>query len=185
VNDASGMQELRLRKKLILLFLFFSIVPLTAISIAAYIAGKNLIHDAVVSHLQSITRTKSRTVEVFMDERVSDLQLLADMASNVKLKGNETIAKQMRDIMTRYGVYKRLEIVDSALNVDIAVGLESIVGDCGYRQTCLAEALIGRQYKGDIFLSSQANEPALAICIPIQERSEQINKALIGYVSFN
>lgn len=185
MNDASGMQELRLRKKLILLFLFFSIVPLTAISIAAYITGKNLIHDAVVSHLQSITRTKSRTVEAFMDERISDLQLLADMASNGNLKGNEALLKQMRDIIARYSVYKRLEIVNSTLSVEIAVGPEGIAGDCGYRQTCLAEAIIGRQYKGDIFLSSQTEEPALAICVPILQKSKEINKALIGYVSFN
>jgi signal transduction histidine kinase len=184
VNDASGVQELRLRKKLILLFLFFSIVPLTAISIAAYITGKDLIHDAVVSHLQSITRSKSRTVEAFMDERVSDLQLLADMASNGNLKGDDTILKQMRDIMARYRVYKRLEIVNGNMNVQIAVGLESIAGDCGYRQTCLSEALIGRQYKGDIFLSSQTEEPALAICIPIREESRRVDKAVIGYVSF-
>jgi signal transduction histidine kinase len=179
------MQELRLRKKLILLFLFFSIVPLSAISIAAYITGKNLIHDAVVSHLQSITHAKSRTVEAFMDERVSDLQLLADMASSGNTKGDDAILDQMRDIMARYGVYKRLEIVNSALNAEIAVGIESIARDCGYRQTCVSEALMGRQYKGDIFLSSQTEEPALAICVPVLQRSKQIDKAIIGYVSFS
>ena len=179
------MQELRLRKKLILLFLFFSIVPLTAISIATYITGKDLIHDAVVSHLRSITRTKSRTVEAFMDERVSDLQLLADMASNGNAKGDDAILDQMRDIMARYGVYKRLEIVNSTLDIQSAVGMESIARDCGYRQACMSEALMGRQYKGDIFLSSQTNEPALAICVPVLQRSEQIDKAIIGYVSFS
>lgn len=185
MNDASGIQGLRLRKKLILLFLFFSIVPLTAISIAAYITGKGLITNAVVAHLQSITRTKSRTVKTFMEERISDLQLLADMASNGNLKGDEAILRQMRDIMSRHEVYKRLEIVNSALGVEIAVGPESIAGDCGYRQTCLSEALIGRQYKGDIFLSSQTHEPALAMCVPILGRSKQVDRALIGYVSFN
>jgi signal transduction histidine kinase len=184
VNDISGMQGLRLRKKLILLFLFFSIVPLTAISIAAYITGKDLIRDAVVSHLHSITRAKSRTVQSFMEERVSDLQLLADMSSNGDVNGSETMLRQMRNVMARYGVYKRLEIVKSNLEVETAVGPESIAGDCGYRQSCLADALIGRQYRGRIFLWSQTNEPALAISVPIREKSRQVDKALIGYVSF-
>jgi signal transduction histidine kinase len=120
-----------------------------------------------------------------MDERVSDLQLLADMASNGNMKGDDAILNQMRDIMARYGVYKRLEIVNSTLDIQIAVGMESIARDCGYRQACVSEALVGRQYKGDIFLSSQTEEPALAICIPIQEKSKAIDKAIIGYVSFS
>jgi signal transduction histidine kinase len=119
-----------------------------------------------------------------MDERISDLRLLADMASNGELKGDENLQRQMRDIMTRYGVYKRLEIVGSSLDVLIAAGPESIAGNCNYRQTCIEEALIGREYRGDIFLWKQKDEPLLAICVPIREKSSQVEKTVIGYVSF-
>ncbi len=184
MNSPAGMQEMRLRKKLILLFLFFSLVPLTAVGIGAYLVGKNLIHDAVVSHLQSVVHAKSRTVEAFMGERESDLRLLADQASNGDLKDNEALLRQMRDIMTRYGVYKRLEIVDSSSNVLLAVGPESAVEDYDYRQSCLAEALMGREHRGNIFLCKRLNEPVLAICVPIRDKSRQVEKAVIGYVSF-
>ena len=184
MNDASGMQELRLRKKLILLFLFFSIVPLTAVGIAAYLIGKNLIHDAVVSHLRSVVHAKSRAIETFMDERVSDLRLLADMASNGDAKGNENLQRQVRNIMARYGVYKRLEIVDSSFNILVAIGPESVAEDYDYRRSCLAEAFMGREHKGNIFLCKHLNEPVLAVCVPIREKPAQIEKAVIGYVSF-
>ena len=185
MNSPGVMKELRLRKKLIFLFLFFSLVPLTAVGIGAYLVGKSLIYDAVVSHLRNIAHAKSTIVGSFLDERMSDLRFLADLVSDGEDKDDESVLREMRGVMARYGVYKRLEVVDKSLNVLNAAGPESVAGDCEYRQSCIEEALSGRELTGEVFLWREANEPVMAICVPVRESPTQIEKAVVGYVSFS
>jgi PAS domain S-box-containing protein len=179
------MKELRLRKKLIFLFLFFSLVPLTAVGIGAYLVGKGLIYDAVASHLRNIAHAKSTIVRSFLDERMSDLRFLADLVSEKEVKGDESVLKEMRGVMARYGVYRRLEVVDKSLNVTNAVGPESVAGDCKYRGSFVEEALLGRERRGDVFLWREANEPVIAMSVPVKEAPTRVGKAVVGYVSFS
>jgi PAS domain S-box-containing protein len=185
VNSPDVTKELRLRKKLIFLFLFFSLVPLTAVGIGAYLVGKSLIYEAVVSHLKNIAHAKSTIVRSFLDERLSDLRFLADLVSEKEVKGDESVLKEMRGVMARYGVYKRLEVIDKSLNVTNAVGPESVAGDCKYRGSFVEEALLGKERRGDVFLWREANEPVIAMSVPVKEAPARVEKAVVGYVSFS
>ncbi|TET32839.1 MAG: sensor histidine kinase [Planctomycetota bacterium] len=184
MQSTSEHKELRLRKKLILLFLIFSLVPLTLVGIGAYLVGNELIYDSVVSHLQSIVLAKSRVVTAFMEERAMDLRYLADTAYLDDLEGETAIDAHVQNLMARKEIYKRIEIVDNSGKILAANGLESVADDCDYRQNCISEALLKREYIGDIYLWEEMKIPVIAISRPILNKLGHGKYALIAYVSF-
>lgn len=175
-----------LKRNFIILFLVLSLIPLFTVSLISYFSFKNSLHNTISTHLFEIARNKGIALQKWLFERLTDAGVFAQSPTvvesavaliNVK---NDLIAEKkytfaaeqyLQLVMNKYESYDEIFILDKNGQMLITTGkMENIEVNRDY----FREAINGRTFNTNIFLSALTHEPTMIIAAPIRNSKEEV-----------
>ncbi len=78
------LNRLKIRQKLLLIFLLIGILPALAIGVISLWESRTAMSDQAFSQLESLREIKKTQIDDFVDERRSDMRVLLHMVSNLR-----------------------------------------------------------------------------------------------------
>lgn len=136
-----------LRNKLLLYFLLIALVPFTVSGIVGYFTITKEAQDSAIREVRSIAEATGRTLNVFMNDRVSDVLVWADLrlfkealeVAEVREDASET----MREMVKLYGAYEGIFLLDAKGNC-VASSWPASVGTDFSSQEAFKDARTGK-----------------------------------------
>jgi two-component system NtrC family sensor kinase len=175
---------LKLRRKLILLFLVLSLAPL---AIMTYITGRERerrVHDRITGHLKSIVEKDACLLDNFLGERLADMKVLSKAVFAGGMREPEVLAAYLRAMRNEYKVYRQVSVVDQDGNIIAGDG----IGEHEDRDIPAAawfrEAMSGRDYIGDVFPSRRDHEPVVFVSTCIKDEKGGARGVTAAYIDF-
>ena len=102
----------RLRNAILATTLCFAIVPMLVVGVVIPIQFTRLYHDKTVREVENVARSKGRTIDIFFEERTSQLRSLAGVFSFEELTSPGKLATVMRTLKTYSNSYVDLGVID-------------------------------------------------------------------------
>jgi signal transduction histidine kinase len=164
----------RIRSELIYFFLIISVLPLSAVIYLSYDYGKVAIRDSVMSNLQGATENTGNAIDNWMNARKDDMRIISE--SKLVFNGNEEFQNYLKSFQKEYsGVYNEFFILD--LNGNIIFSNNNQTGN-ELDKSYFVEAMKGRLYISDVYLSENKSSPEIIIADPIKK-----NGSIIGIMA--
>jgi two-component system NtrC family sensor kinase len=186
-----------LRRNFIIFFLFLSLIPLFTVSLISYFSFKNSLHNTISTHLFEIARNKATALQKWLFERHTDAEVFAQSptvvesaADVINIKNNLTAGKKyaltaeryLRLVMDKYESYEEIFILDKNGQMLITTGKMENIGVNG---DYFHEAIKGRTFNTNIFLSPLTHRPTMVIAAPIQNSKKEIIGVLVERIKLD
>lgn len=104
----------RLRRKIIAMIFGFSLIPLLSLALFSHFQFRRAYNEKIISNLETTLSDKKKAIDMFLDERVSQLKIMANTHTLEELQGK--LAEQ-------------LQVVQSSTKSFIDLGLINQNGD--------------------------------------------------------
>ena len=136
-----------IRKKLLLYFLLIALIPLLLIGIISDTISKNSHEEAIIKHLNDLSRDCGRKISLFMDARYSDIALFSQayVFKTGNIKAQQAI---IDETIKEYQNYDVIHLIDKDGKI-IASSEKSSIGELREKREDFQAALKAKQ--GDIF----------------------------------
>ena len=186
-----------LRRNFIIFFLVLSLIPLFSVSLISYFSFKNSLHNTISTHLFEIAKNKATALQKWLFERHTDAEVFAQSptvvesavaAVNTKndlIAGKKyglTAERYLQLVMDKYASYEEIFILDKSGQMLITTGkMENIGVNGDYFQ----EAINGRAFNTNIFLSPLTHQPTMVIAAPIQNSKKEIIGILVERIKLD
>ncbi len=102
----------RLRKIILATTLCFAIVPMLVVGVAIPIQFTELYREKTVREVENVARSKGRTIDIFFEERVSQLKSLAAIYSFEELTAPDKLASILRIVKANSQSYVDIGVID-------------------------------------------------------------------------
>ncbi|MDL2316206.1 two-component sensor histidine kinase [Desulfovibrio sp. OttesenSCG-928-A18] len=102
----------RLRYAIFAAILFFAIIPMLVVGVVIPMQFTGLYYDKTVREVENVARSKGRTIDVFFEERISQLKSLAGLNSYEVLIRPGRLAEVLRSLKTNSQSYVDLGVID-------------------------------------------------------------------------
>lgn len=108
----SNRKYARLRNSIIATTLFFAILPMLIVGV--FIPGQftNLYLDKTKREVENVARSKGRTIDIFLEERIAQLKTLADIHSYEGLTAPGRLAEILRVVKANSSSYVDFGVID-------------------------------------------------------------------------
>lgn len=103
-----------LRIKIIVMTLGFSLIPLFALGVTIYYQFNNTFQNKITESLRTLAQNRKSSIELFFDERISQLNTIAQTHSFERLKDESVLTKVFNVMQSRSKSFIDLGIIDSA-----------------------------------------------------------------------
>ncbi|MFQ6084205.1 MAG: cache domain-containing protein [Candidatus Aminicenantia bacterium] len=186
-----------LKRNFIILFLALSLIPLFTVSLISYFSFKNSLHNTISTHLFEIAKNKGIALQKWLFERHADAEVFARSPTVVEsvvaiknLKNNlitkekySSIAKKyLQLVKNRYDCYDEIFILDKNGQMLITTEkMENIEVNRDY----FREALNGRTFNSNIYLSPLTHRPTMVVSTPIRNSKEEIIGVLVERIKLD
>ncbi len=186
-----------LKRNFIILFLVLSLIPLFTVSLISYFSFKNSLHNTISTHLFEIAKNKGIALQKWLFERHKDAEVFAQSPTivesvaairNIKSdfiteeKYSLNAKKYLQLVKNKYDSYDEIFILDKDGQMLITTEkIENIEVNEDYSR----EALNGRTFNTNIFLSPLINRPTMVIAAPIQNSKEEIIGVLVERIKLD
>ncbi len=108
--------------KMIAMTLSFSLIPLFALGATIYYQFNNTFQNKIIESLRTLSQNRKSSIELFFDERISQLNTIAQTHSFEKLKDENFLTKVFNVIQSRSKSFIDLGVIDSDGNHMAYVG---------------------------------------------------------------
>ncbi|MEW6369029.1 MAG: ATP-binding protein [Acidobacteriota bacterium] len=142
----------RLRRQMLQVLLLFGLAPLFAIGVTGYMAQRQQVETGMRDVLQAMVKNRKATVELFLEEKLRELELAAESMSVAELS-KPAVLEALRDRMRRErGGIVDLGLIDETGRHVAYVGPYSLLG-VNYRdQAWFQQVMVLGRYESDVFL---------------------------------
>ena len=153
-----------LRYQIIGTTLAFSLVPLLLLSLVIYVQFSATFEARVTSNLESTVEYKKRAVDIFLEEKVAQIQLLAAAKRFDELQDETVLARLFNTLQMRGRSYIDLGVIDSQGRHTAYVGPYGLK-DVNYKDApWFHETMVRGTYISDVFLGFR-NIPHIIIAV--------------------
>lgn len=154
----------RLRYQIIGTTLAFSLVPLLLLSVVIYVQFSATFEARVISNLESTVEYKKRAVDIFIGEKVAQIQLLAAAKRFDELRDEVVLARVFNTLQTHGRSYIDLGVIDENGRHVAYVGPYGLK-DVNYKDApWFHETMVRGTYISDVFLGFR-NLPHIIIAV--------------------
>lgn len=142
----------RLRNMIIATTLCFAIVPMLVVGVVIPMQFMQLYHEKTVREAENVARSKGRTIDIFFEERISQLKTLADLYTFDALTENNRLGEVLRTLKANSQSYVDLGVIDMDGN-HVAYAGSYDVRDANYKnENWFAEVRRKGVFVSDVFL---------------------------------
>jgi two-component system NtrC family sensor kinase len=161
--EGSGYTKLRI--KMILTTLGFSFIPLIILSFTIYRQFEAAHTSKIVQHLSHITENKRRTLDLFLNERLSQLMAIAYTHKLEYFLQEGTLERVFTLMQARSKYYIDLGIIDQDGNHVVYTGPYQVIRSANYKnEEWFNQVLAKGFYISDVFLGRR-NYPHFIIAV--------------------
>ncbi len=186
-----------LKRNFIILFLALSLIPLFTVSLISYFSFKNSLHNTISTHLFEIAKNKGIALQKWLFERHTDAEVFAqsppvvesvDAIGNIKNdfiareKYSLTAKKYLQLVKNEYDSYDEIFILDK--NGQMLITTEKME-NLKINRDYFREALNGKTFNTNIFLSPLIHRPTMVAAAPIRNSNEKIIGVLVERIKLD
>ncbi len=186
-----------LKRNFIILFLVLSLVPLLTVSFISYFSFKNSLHNTISTHLFEIAKNKGIALQKWLFERHTDAEVFAQSPAVVesvaaaanpkndfltKEKYSFTAKKYLQLVKNKYDSYDEIFILDE--NGQMLITTERM-GNIRVNRDYFHEAINGKTYNTNLFLSPLTARPTMVVSAPIKNSKKQIIGVLVERIKLD
>lgn len=175
----------RLRRRLMLAMLTFSLVPLLALGFFSLEQFTGVYNEKIVSSLEAVTESKRRALDTFIEERVSQIRSLIQTHSFEELSNRDQLAAIFTAIQANARAYVDIGIIGPDGYHLSYVGPYNLDGLNYKDEPWFQETMLKGQYVSDVFLGFR-KYPHFVIAVARREGSRTwIVRATIDSAAIN
>ena len=143
---------MRLRNIILATTLCFAIVPMLAVGVVIPIQFTGLYNEKTVREVENVARSKGRTIDIFFEERISQLKSLAGMFTFEELTAPGKLAEMLRVIKGSSQSYVDLGVIDMEGNHAAYAGSYDVLHVNYKNESWFAEVRRKGVFVSDVFL---------------------------------
>jgi two-component system NtrC family sensor kinase len=98
----SGSPLHALRRRLTLLLIGASVLPMTIVSLGGWVVFRGLIADRVAEHLQTVVHDHANTIDLYLEERLKALRLISESYSQDQLADPAVFQRVFTNLNSTY-----------------------------------------------------------------------------------
>ncbi|MDL2267303.1 two-component sensor histidine kinase [Desulfovibrio sp. OttesenSCG-928-G15] len=149
---ASPGKYRRLRNIIVATTLCFAIIPMLVVGVVIPMQFTSLYYDKTVREVENVARSKGRTIDIFIEERVSQLRSMAGYSNYEELTRQGRLAEILRVIKSYSQSYVDLGVIDMEGN-HVAYAGSYDVRNANYKnEAWFAEVIRKGVFVSDVFL---------------------------------
>lgn len=149
---AQGAKYNRLRNVIVGTTLCFAILPMLVVGVVIPIQFTGLYHEKTVREVENVARSKGRTIDVFLEERTSQLKTLAGIFNYGEITAPDKLASILRTIKASSWSYVDLGVIDMGGN-HVAYAGSYDISNVNYKdEAWFAEVKRKGVFISDVFL---------------------------------
>lgn len=142
----------KLRWKIIVTTLCFSLIPLLSLGLTIYQLFRVSYTSKIIENLRSMADSKRNAIEIYLDERVGQLNLLVSTEGFELLKNQNKLEKAFAIIQGHSDSFVDLGVIDGEGQQVAYVGPYNLRG-LNYKDTdWFATTMVRRKYISDVFM---------------------------------
>jgi two-component system, NtrC family, sensor kinase len=187
-EERSGMHRTdyrRLRRKLVGLTLTFSLIPLLLLGYMLYDQFSQSYRAKITKNVQTLVENKRTAIELFLEERVSQLKMISQMSTFDELRDERQLAQLFEIIQASSRSFVDLGIIDSEGNHVGYVGPYQLKGLNYRNEPWFNEVMFRGIYISDVF-TGYRNFPHIIIALKrVEGNRSWILRATIDPEIFN
>jgi len=171
---------------MVLIILAVSLTPLTLITGLMGYYFETSYRDKVMENLQELVEKDQQRINVFLAERLGDVEFLADSYSYDELTGEAFLQHRLLVLQRAYpGVFVDLGVVNSAgVQISYAGNLKLLNADYS-KARWFQDAMKNDHYLSDVFLGLR-RQPHFIICVRKRRGdSDWVLRATVNFTTFN
>lgn len=149
---AAQRRYTRLRNIILATTLCFALLPMLAVGVVIPIQFTGLYNEKAVREVENVARSKGRTIDIFFEERTSQLKSLAAMFSFEELTAPGKLAELLRIIKANSQSYVDLGVIDMEGNHAAYAGSYDVLNANYKNENWFAEVRRKGVFVSDVFL---------------------------------
>ncbi len=186
VSKAQGlMRNLftgKLKNKLIAWFLVVSFIPLISTSLYVYYTVSTKLIEKQNDSYVSLVQSKANTMDMFLRERMSEIQLLAT-TSDIRSDDNEQKMKYIQSLKKTTDKYDGNTFIGADGLVKADTFEKSVGIDLGSRPF-FKNGLEGKVTYTDVILAKTTGQRSIIMAAPVKQADDRVKGVLTGLVNF-
>lgn len=175
-----------LKRNFIVLFLVLSLVPLFSISLISFLRFRNSLYTTVSTQLLEIAKNKGIALQKWLFERHTDAEVFAQLSiieefvASIKDRKYNQIIKEdfslnvknyLQLVKNKYESYDDIFILNRDGHLLISAEEDE---DIELNRDYFTEALNGKTFNTDIYLSSVIHKPTMVVAAPVRNSQSEI-----------
>lgn len=165
---ATQQRYTRLRNIILATTLCFAILPMLVVGVVIPIQFTGLYNEKTVREVENVARSKGRTIDIFFEERTSQLKSLAGMFTFEELTAPGKLAEILRTIKANSQSYVDLGVIDMEGNHAAYAGSYDVLHANYKNESWFAEVRRKGVFVSDVFLGFR-NFPHIIIAVMREE----------------
>ena len=142
----------RLRNVIVATTMFFALLPMLVVGVSIPIQFTALYNEKNIREVENVARSKGRTIDIFFEERTSQLKSLAGMFSFADLTAPGKLASILRTIKANSQSYVDLGVIDMDGNHAAYAGSYDVLHANYKNEPWFAEVRRKGVFVSDVFL---------------------------------
>ena len=102
-NQSTDQYFHSLNRKIILIILIVSVIPLILVSSTSYYQFRVSYHEKVYDHLRELVQSHTHNIDFFLKEKISDIRFLTDSCGQEKLKDEPFLQERLTALQKDFG----------------------------------------------------------------------------------
>jgi two-component system, NtrC family, sensor kinase len=155
--------------------ILFSIIPLFILAATLYYHFSVSYTDKVMERLRTLAENRQASLDLFLDERISQLITLAYTSNHGELKDEEYLSRALQVMQSRSRSYIDLGVIDqNGDHLNYVGPYRSVLKGVNYRHEPWFDAVMSAgTYVSDIFLGFR-KVPHFIIAVVVREKGENL-----------
>ena len=165
MEDSTSPERYQLlRRRIIALMIFLTVVPLSFMAIVNYYQYQASLADEVKSPLHALVNKTKHSIDLFLDERLSILRFINSAYSFKELSDEHTLNRIFRVLRREFGGFVDLGLINNdGIQVSYA-GPYDLLGKNYSKQRWFQETSVRGVYISDVFMGYR-NYPHISISV--------------------
>jgi len=172
----------KLKNKLIAWFLVVSFIPLISTSLYVYYTVSTKLIEKQNDSYVSLVQSKANTMDMFLRERMSEIQLLAT-TSDIRTDDNEQKMKYIQSLKKTTDKYDGNTFIGADGLVKADTFEKSVGIDLGSRPF-FKNGLEGKVTYTDVILAKTTGQRSIIMAAPVKDADDRVKGVLTGLVNF-
>ena len=165
-KDTSPDRYRLLRRKIVILMLLVTIVPLTLMAVINYHQYRASLKDEIINPMRILSSKTKHSFELFLEEKLSNVRFIATAYSFKDLADSKNLARIFRVLKKEFGGFVDLGLIDcNGVQISYA-GPYDLVGKNYAEQTWFEEVAVRGVFISDVFMGYR-KFPHIAIAVQL------------------